>query len=94
MKRSILFWVAAVGFSAAAHAQSPGRLPVEAQPAAGSDARAWLALQKSGVAAPSDPRPVSGEVATRVYERYLESYTRPIPEAFEREGFGSGGQSQ
>lgn len=95
MNRSIIFGaVMAAGFSVAAQAQPPGRLPADAQPPPGSETRAWMDLQKSGVAAPTDPRPMSGEVATRVYERHLESFSQPIPETFEREGFGSGGQSQ
>jgi hypothetical protein len=29
-----------------------------------------------------------GEVADRVYQRYLQSFTHPIPEQFERERIG------
>lgn len=93
MTQRLIFLVAALGLGMAVQAQPPGRQSSE-QPVTGAETRAWLSLQKSGTAAPSDPRPMSGEVGERVYERYLESYTRPIPEAFEREGFGSGGQSQ
>lgn len=84
--------LAVLGLGMAAHAQPPGRQTAKAPPVAdGTDTRAWLSLQKSGIAAPSDPRPMSGEVAERVYQRYLDSYTQPIPETFEREDFGSGG---
>lgn len=43
-----------------------------------------LEQQRSGVnAAPT--RPMLKDVADRTYERYLESFTHPIPEQFERE---------
>ena len=83
--------LAVLGLGIAAQPQPPGRQTAKTPPVAdGTDTRAWLTLQKSGVAAPSDPRPMSGEVAERVYQRHLDSYTRPIPETFEREEFGSG----
>lgn len=49
-----------------------------------------LERQRSGVdAAPT--RPMLKDVADRTYERYLESFTHPIPEQFEREqGFLNG----
>lgn len=59
----------------------------------GQQTRAWLDLQASNSAALGAPEPVPGEVATRVYERYLKSFEHPIPEDFEREAFvESGGQ--
>lgn len=72
-------------------------LPLAAQaaepPAAGAETRTWLELQRNGAAAPRDARPMPGEVADRVYQRYLQSFTHPIPERFETESFteGSGG---
>ena len=73
--------LAVLGLGMAAHAQPPGRQTAKAPPVAdGTDTRAWLSLQKSGIAAPSDPRPMSGEVAERVYQRYLcLLYTSPSP---------------
>lgn len=94
MTQRLVFLLAALGLAMAAQAQPPGRQAVNELLVSGAETRAWLSLQKSGVAAPTDSRPMSGEVGERVYERYLESYTRPIPETFEREEFGSGGQSQ
>ena len=56
----------------------------ENRAAYGDDARAWLQLQtKPENKAP--PRGLPGEAADRVYQRYLQSFTRPIPERFERE---------
>jgi hypothetical protein len=58
----------------------------------GTEARAWTDLQKNGRASLGSVRPMPGEVADKVYDRYLQSFSHPIPEAFERESFvGSGG---
>lgn len=63
-------------------------------PETGDNTRAWLELQKSNNAAWGTPRPMSGDVAAKVYERYLNSFGHPIPEQYEREGFVQGGSSQ
>ncbi len=55
----------------------------------GAETRSWTELQASGAAASADARPQPGEVATRAYERYLQSFTHPIPEKFDRDSFGS-----
>lgn len=57
----------------------------------GAQTRAWLELQKSGNAAVATPRPMSGEVADRVYDRYLKSFSHPIPATYSRERFLSEG---
>ena len=54
----------------------------DARSAAGG-AQAWLELQRSGAQAGSD-KPISGEVAARIFDRYLESFEQPIPETFQR----------
>lgn len=60
----------------------------------GNEVRAWTDLQKSGSASVPEARPMPGEVADKVYDRYLQSFGHPIPESFERESFvGSGGGS-
>lgn len=55
--------------------------------AVGAQTRAWVKLQESpsGKAA---VRGLPGEAADRVYQRYLQSFTRPIPERFERDRAG------
>ncbi|MES0872704.1 DUF3613 domain-containing protein [Sinimarinibacterium thermocellulolyticum] len=68
---------------AAASAAEPPRI--------GDDTRAWLDLQAGGNAATAEKRPMPGEVAEKVYERYLNSFENRIPEEFERESFVSGG---
>lgn len=53
------------------------------RPAVGETTQQWLQLQKSGEQAPQDPRPLSGEVAKRNYQRYLKSFETEVPEQFE-----------
>ncbi|HEY0973474.1 MAG TPA: DUF3613 domain-containing protein [Solimonas sp.] len=60
------------------------------QPSFGADTRAWVELQRSGAAASPEVQPVPGEVADKVYQRYLKSFDQPIPAEFDRERFVSG----
>ena len=94
----------AVGQDARA-ADAPGHPPpgadigtetgaVASRPARVGDATAGLlALQRDGTAASPVPRPITGDVAERSYQRYLKSFEQPIPERF---GFSTagGGASQ
>ena len=48
----------------------------------GAEARAWLDLQRGGSQASETPRPMSGQQAQNIHERYLESFTHPIPEFY------------
>lgn len=57
-------------------------------------ARDWVELQKGGTAASPVPRPLPGDIAERSYERYAESFSQPIPETLEREGFIEEGGGQ
>jgi len=58
----------------------------------GSQTNAWLSMQLNPAYTANDPRPIPGEVANRTYVRYLDSFSHPIPEQFERQSFsGSGG---
>ncbi|WP_051278747.1 DUF3613 domain-containing protein [Solimonas flava] len=78
--------------------------PAAAQPVAeaaplpqiGGDTRSWLAMQKDAAAQTPDLRPVPGEIAEQVYQRYVNSFKHPIPEEFKRDSFvesGGGGGS-
>lgn len=53
----------------------------------GQQTHAWVAAQKNP-AKTAPARGLPGEAADRVYQRYLQSFTRPIPERFERERTG------
>ncbi|HEU4707773.1 MAG TPA: DUF3613 domain-containing protein [Methylophilaceae bacterium] len=44
-----------------------------------SPVKSWLELQSSGKAASSQPQPLSGPAMDRVHERYLKSFSHPIP---------------
>lgn len=62
----------------------------------GEEVRAWTDLQKSGAASNPTAQPMPGEIADKVYDRYLKTFEQPIPATFERESFvggGSGGGS-
>ncbi|MBX6421465.1 MAG: DUF3613 domain-containing protein [Nevskia sp.] len=79
-------------------AESPSAGPAEPTAAApvqeggfGSETNAWLAAQIASTS--GTPRPMPGEVASRVYQRYLDSFTHPIPEEYGRQGFIGGGGS-
>ena len=43
----------------------------------------WLELQSSGQAASAQAQPLSGPVMERVQERYLKSFSHPVPPFFE-----------
>lgn len=57
----------------------------------GDEVRAWTDLQKSGLASNPNPQPMPGEIADKVYDRYLKTFDYAIPEAFNRDSFVSGG---
>ena len=80
--------------AANAPAAAPSDVAATAAPAApvagegfASQTRLWLATQTSGTYAVSDERPMPGEVATLAYQRYLKSFTHPIPERYESDSF-------
>ncbi|WP_158523051.1 DUF3613 domain-containing protein [Oceanococcus atlanticus] len=54
-------------------------------PRVGTTTQEWIDLQKSGVEAPADDRPMQGDVAKRTYQRYLKSFEKEVPEQFETE---------
>ncbi|WP_420957504.1 DUF3613 domain-containing protein [Burkholderia gladioli] len=66
----------------------------------GPSTEAWLDLQRSNRAASNNEHPFEGAAATYAYERYLQSFKRPIPTWFNSvqrvQGGGSsgGGDSQ
>ena len=69
----------------------------------GDATRGWVSLQNSGDAASiAESRPMAGEIADKVYARYLKTFDQPIPVNFSRSSFnssgsgggGSGGSSQ
>ena len=87
--------VAAAPADAAASAAAPAEPVAVSAPVAGqgfgSQTQFWLATQTSGAYAVTDDRPMPGEVATLVYQRYLNSFTHPIPERYESDSFKTTG---
>lgn len=77
---------AATSIANAAEMQT-GAAPTAASEAA-AETRAWLELQRSGRAG-APARSTSGAVASRAYQRYLDSFEHPLPAFFERESTGS-----
>lgn len=75
-----VFGLAIAATAACAEPSAPGQ---------GDATRAWLELQTSGRQASEAERPMDGEVADRVYQRYLDSHTLPIPLQFPREQFSA-----
>ncbi|HVT35139.1 MAG TPA: DUF3613 domain-containing protein, partial [Nevskiaceae bacterium] len=59
----------------------------------GSQTQAWTDLQKSNMASSAAPRPMPGEVADKVYQRYVNSFGNPIPDLYTRDTANSGGGS-
>lgn len=55
--------------------------------------RLWLARQREGQQASARAQPLSGAVQEQVYERYLKSFSHPIPEDFKRQPIRAGGSS-
>ena len=55
----------------------------------GSESRAWLGLQASNNAALGWARPLPGDAADRIYQRYLNSFSQPIPAKFDRADFSA-----
>lgn len=94
MKRKIDRWMAALLLLSACMSVQAGQTgadqPVERQPAAGEATRLWLDRQSQGSQASAKAQTLPGPAMEKIYERYLKSYTHPIPEHFERENLGAG----
>ncbi len=56
------------------------KMPPKTRDAVRGDALPLVELQRAGSAASATPRPIAGEVANLSYQRYLDSFKRPIPE--------------
>lgn len=63
----------------------------EGTPPVPGSARDWVELQISGRAASPVERPLPGEMADRSYQRYVDTFSKPIPDTLAREGFLSEG---
>ncbi len=59
----------------------------------GPESQAWVELQKSGRQASGAPRPMPGEIADSVYQRYADSFKQPIPAEFKRQSTDASGNA-
>ena len=83
MNRKLL-WLAALSLAATtatAEDQPAQQQTPEDEPAV----HAWLELQRSGDAAPSQVQPLSGPAMDRAYVRYLKSFEHPQPMYFKHD---------
>jgi len=74
-----------------AEAEVESQERVERPLPAGARAGAVLELQRSGLAA-GKVQPLSGEVAGRSYQRYLDSFKEPMPSS--RDGGGTSSKTE
>jgi hypothetical protein len=77
--------------TSSAPAPAPAAAPAASDDSFGSQTRLWLATQTSGANSVTEERPMPGEVASLVYQRYLNSFTHPIPERYTSESFRASG---
>lgn len=87
MNHTVLLALTCMLSVTAAYAESPvseQQPPAESQQSA---TRAWLELQSSGRVASKQPQPLSGDVLDKVHKRYVDSFSRPIPERFDHESY-------
>ncbi len=54
----------------------------------GAESQAWVQLQQAGTEASGAARPLPGEIADNIYQRYVDSFKQPIPAEFKRQSTG------
>lgn len=89
-RRTVFCLVFALAHSAGAAATgvASARPAAADSVAAGAATRAWLDAQRNGESA-APARSVAGVVASRTYQRYLDSFDHPLPVFFERKASGA-----
>jgi hypothetical protein len=60
----------------------------------GSESAAWFDLQRSGVAASAHRQSLPGDAMEKIYKRYIDSFSAPIPVRFPKETTTAGGGGQ
>lgn len=82
-KRQLIALLSASVFSVGAVAEIGSNQEQEQQVNASTQAEKWLELQREGSQASVNKQYLSGPAMENVHKRYLESFTRPIPERFD-----------
>lgn len=80
MKRQMIVLLSLSMFSVSVFAEWESREP-EDKPM--TQAEKWLELQREGSQASLNKQHLSGPAMENIHKRYLESFTRPIPERFD-----------
>jgi len=86
--RNAAIWGLMIGLLAslapAACAEEKARMDSDAEKTQQqSPVKSWLELQSSGKAASPQAQPLSGPAMDRVHERYLKSFSHPVPPTYE-----------
>lgn len=58
----------------------------------GTETRGWLEMQAGNASASAVERPMPGDIAAKTYQRYSDSFARPIPDQLGRQAFVSDGE--
>lgn len=66
----------------------PDMVIISQPPVTGQQTNQWLELQRSGDQASTQRQPLSGPIADRVYQRYSDSFSHPIPEYYTADDSG------
>lgn len=83
MKRKMIALLSISLFSVGAFAEAGSNQAQEQQVNPSSQAERWLELQREGSQASLNKQYLSGPAMENIHKRYLESFTRPIPERFD-----------
>lgn len=67
-------------------------LATELETRSAAETRTWIELQIGGKKSAGGPRPMPGEIASNVYQRYVDSFKQPIPAEFKRQSSESSGE--
>ncbi len=84
MKTALIISLLAISLQAAAEESAAAR--VENEP---SLTETWLKLQREGELASVKRQTLSGPAMENIHKRYLDSFTRPIPERFDPGSFNN-----
>lgn len=89
-------WAQSAADASAGSGYSSGTAATSSPSHFGSQTEDWINLQVSGRESVKKSPPLSGAVATHIYQRYVKSFDHAIPDHFSRQNFvqNGGGSSQ
>lgn len=86
MKTALIITLLAISLQAAAEESAPSR--AQDEPTL-TPTEIWLKLQREGEQASVKRQTLSGPAMENIHKRYLDSFTRPIPERFDPGSFNN-----